>query len=107
MLDLGYQNDLENLSNKEIKQILSKFTIINLNQRVEKYLCKRFKTTNILNIAKDLNLLIVTKGKSGADFIYSNNLISKKLKTISKEIDPTGAGDAFFWTFIYEFIKNE
>lgn len=107
MLDLGYQNDLENLSNKEIKQILSKFTMINLNQRVEDYLFKRFKTTNILNIAKDLNLLIVTKGKSGADFIYNNNLISKKLKTISKEIDPTGAGDAFFGTFIYEFIKND
>ena len=106
MLDLGRTKDLENLSNKEIKQILSKFTMINLNQRIEKYLFKRFKTTKILNISKGLNLLIVTKGKSGADFIYNNKLVSKKLKVSTKEIDPTGAGDAFFGTFIYEFIKN-
>ena len=108
MLDLGWPNDLKNISNEGIKQILSKFTIINLNQRVEDYLFKRFNISNILDISKYLNLklLIVTKGKLGADFVYDSQLISKKLETYGKEIDESGAGDAFFGTFIYEFIEN-
>lgn len=108
MLDLGWPNDLESISNEEIKQILSKFTIVNLNQRVEDYLFKRFNISNILDISKYINLklLIVTRGNLGADFVCDNQLISKKLETRGKEIDSTGAEDAFFGTFIYEFIKN-
>jgi sugar/nucleoside kinase (ribokinase family) len=109
MMDIGYYNSLENLSNDEIIKLLSdKFTIINMNNRVERYLL------NILNISSielfkllKARMLIITRGKKGADFFFDNKIISKKLVNIGTQVDVSGAGDAFFAALIAEYINNK
>ena len=109
MLDLGQYFELENYSNQEIiKKIKNKFEFINVNERVEKYLKNRFSLKKIEEIFKLLQpkMIIVTRGKKGSDFVFNDRIINKELKDPQIEVDPTGAGDAFFAMFISEYIKN-
>lgn len=109
VIDLGQYFELEKLTIEDIIQKLNnKFDIINLNERVEKYLLKRFNVNNLLDIYNLFNpkLIIVTRGKKGADFVYNDNYFHYDLLNISQEIDSTGAGDAFFSVFISEYIKS-
>lgn len=109
MLDLGQYFELDSLSEDEIvKKIKDKFTIINLNERVEKYLLKRFnlKESKLLFSLFIPDLIIITRGKKGADFILNNTIITEKIEKVEEELDPTGAGDAFFSVFIGEYLKN-
>lgn len=109
MLDLGQYFELVNYSDEEIiKKIRNKFDLINLNERVEKYLKSRFsikKSEKLYNLLQ-AKMIIVTRGKKGSDFIYENKKITKELMNPEKEVDSTGAGDAFFSVFISEYIKN-
>ena len=109
MLDLGQYFELDNYSDEEvIKKIENKFDIINLNERVEKYLINRFSLNSLEDIYNILKpkMIIVTMGKKGADFIINNKKITKELSNPEVEIDPTGAGDAFFSVFISSYVKN-
>lgn len=109
MLDLGQYFELENYDdNAIIEMVKNKFDFINLNERVEKYLKKRFSVNSLEEIYDILNpkMIIVTRGKLGSDFVFNNNKITKYLDTPEVEVDPTGAGDAFFSVFISEYIKN-
>lgn len=109
MLDLGQYFELENYDDNAIIEIVkNKFDFINLNERVEKYLKKRFSVNSLEEIYDILNpkMIIVTRGKLGSDFVFNNNKITKHLDTPEVEVDPTGAGDAFFSVFISEYIKN-
>ena len=108
-LDLGQYFELENYSNEEIiDKIKNKFDLINLNERVEKYLKNRFSIKSLEDIYNLLHpkMIIVTRGKKGSDFVFDNNIVAKKLNNPEVEVDPTGAGDAFFAVFISEYIKN-
>ena len=109
VLDLGQYFELEKMTDDEIiKHLRNKFNILNLNERVEKYLIKRFHVKNIIDIYRLINpeLLIVTRGKKGADFVYNCNLIKLNLENPSNEVDPTGAGDSFFSVFIAQYVLN-
>ena len=109
MLDLGQYFELDNYSDEEvIKKIENKFDIINLNERVEKYLLNRFSLNSLEDIYNILKpkMIIVTRGKKGADFIINNKKITKDLSNPEVEIDPTGAGDVFFSVFISSYVKN-
>lgn len=109
MLDFGQYFELDNYSDEEILgKIKNKFTIVNLNERVEKYLLLRFgydKTIDLNNLFNS-KLIIVTRGNKGADFILEKQLIHKELIEVYEEVDPTGAGDAFFSKFISAYIEN-
>lgn len=109
MLDLGQFFELEDYNDNEIlEKIKNKFDFINLNERVEKYLKKRFSIKSLEDIYNILHpkMIIVTRGKKGSDFVFDNNKVNKELSNPSIEVDPTGAGDAFFSMFISEYIKN-
>lgn len=109
MLDLGQYFELEDYNDKEIIQKMkNKFDIINLNERVEKYLKNRFSINSLEDIYNVLHpkMVIVTRGKKGSDFVFDDTKISKELRNPEIEVDPTGAGDAFFSMFIIEYIKN-
>ncbi len=109
MLDLGQYYELEKLDNNEIlNKLQNKFDIINLNERVEKYLINRFNLTNSKDIFDQIkpNLIIITRGKDDSDFICQDFKITMMLTNPAEEIDSTGAGDAFFAVFISEYIKN-
>lgn len=110
MLDLGQYFELENYTDEEIvNKIKNKFHLINLNERVEKYLKDRFSLKSLEEIYNLLNakMIIVTRGNKGSDFIFNNQVITKELISPSLEVDSTGAGDAFFSVFIVQYIKNK
>ncbi|MEG1142921.1 MAG: hypothetical protein RSE41_10865, partial [Clostridia bacterium] len=72
MIDIGQYFELEEFTNNQILEYINnKFKIINLNERVENYLIKRFNFNSIIEIYNLFNpeLLIVTRGKKGADFV--------------------------------------
>ena len=109
MLDLGQYFELEDYNDNEIiEKIKNKFDIINLNERVEKYLKNRFSKNSLEDIYNLLQpkMIIVTRGKKGSDFVFDNKKVKKELSNPEVEVDPTGAGDAFFSMFISEYIKN-
>lgn len=109
MLDLGQYFELEDYNDNDIvEKIKDKFDLINLNERVEKYLKNRFSIKSLEDIYNILRprMIIVTRGKNGSDFVFDNNKVNKKLSDPEVEVDPTGAGDAFFSMFISEYIKN-
>lgn len=109
MLDLGQYFELDNYNDEEIiKKLKNKFDIINLNERVEKYLKNRFSLNSLEEIYNILNpkMIITTRGKKGSDFVFDNNKVIKELTNPEEELDPTVAGDAFFAVFISEYVKN-
>lgn len=109
MLDLGQYFELEDYNDNDIiKKIKNKFDFINLNERVEKYLKNRFSIKSLEDIYNLLQpkMIIVTRGKKGSDFVFDNKKVKKELSNPEVEVDPTGAGDAFFSMFISEYIKN-
>ena len=109
MLDLGQYFELDNYTNEEIiEKLRNKFDFINLNERVEKYLKSRFSMDSLEDIYNLLHpkMIIVTRGKKGSDFVFDDNTVNKELNKPSIEVDPTGAGDAFFGIFISEYVKN-
>ena len=110
MLDLGQYFELDNYTDEEIiNKIKNNFDIINLNERVEKYLKTRYSLNTLEEIYNLLlpKMIIVTRGKKGSDFAIEHRVINKGLKSPTKELDPTGAGDAFFSVFICEYVKND
>ncbi len=110
MLDLGQSFEFDSDSEDEIiSKMNHKFDIINLNERVEKYLEKRFAIDTIEELYNLISpkLLIVTRGRIGSDFVWNQKKVMKRIETPVMELDPTGAGDAFFSVFITEYIKNQ
>lgn len=108
MLDIGNTNQLEKLENSKIDLLKNKIEILQLNERVVPYLIDRFGGTNVLDIYNFFQpkLMIVTHAKDGADFVFENTEYNKKLFNSAKELDATGAGDAFLSVFVKEYYKN-
>ena len=70
---------------------------------------QRFGIENLLSLFNMLSprFMIVTRGKDGADFVVENYIIHKTLIHCQREIDDTGAGDAFFSMFIEKYYEND
>ena len=108
VLDIGNSNRLEQLNDNQIIELKGKISLLQLNERVIPYLMQRFQYSNTLDIYELFKpkLMIVTRGKEGADFFFDNKKIQKKLKNSVEELDATGAGDAFFSIFIKEYFNT-
>lgn len=107
-LDCGYTKCFKNKSIIEVKKSFNKnYKIVNFNERVIKYLEKHYNFTclDIYNIIQP-ELMIITKGKRGSTLIYNGFIQEKTIETPTKEIDPSGAGDAFFSEFIKEYLNS-
>ena len=52
-------------------------------------------------------LLIITKGKKGCTIVLNGEVIEKEIENPEKEVDVSGAGDAFFSEFIVAYLENE
>lgn len=110
IIDLGQYFELEKLTNEEIiNKITNKFEIINLNERVSKYLNKRFEFNDDLELYRFLkpNFMTITKGEKGAIFIYDDIKYEFKLNKVGKVVDSTGAGDGFISSIIRDWVKND
>lgn len=108
ILDIGNSNRLHNLSDEQINQLKNKMEIIQLNDRVVSYLMKRYKFNDSLEIYDLLKpkLMIITKNRDGAEFIYDGEKYIRSLDKIEEEVDATGAGDAFLSVFAKEYYEN-
>lgn len=107
-IDIGYLGNLMYMSLDEITSLLAnRFEIINMNNRVYDYLRKKFSIDS-LDLYELLNpkILLITKGKKGADIIYNGILEEKIIEDPVKEVEVSGAGDAFFSEFIRTYLEN-
>ena len=110
LLDLGNFDEFSELNKLEIiEKIANKFRIINLNERVEKYLIDKLECNNTLELSKifKAQLLIVTRGIKGNDFVYDGNRYFFPVENVINEIDDSGAGDAFFSVIIKNWLNNK
>ncbi|MBR6137017.1 MAG: hypothetical protein IKH54_07880 [Bacilli bacterium] len=109
LIDLGISKEFDELSKDEIiKKISNKFEIVNLNERVEKYLIEKLNCTDSIGLSKIFNskLLLITRGKRGNEFVFNNKKYIFPLKEVIEEVDDSGAGDAFFSTIIKNWANN-
>lgn len=107
-LDIGYLGNLRFLSLDEIIDMIeSRFIIINMNERVYDYLKKKFSidSQDLYDYFK-CEVLIITRGKRGADIIYNDEFEKKEIENPSVEVDTNGAGDAFFSEFIHTYLEE-
>ena len=109
IIDIGNINYLKNLSYNQIFELQNKFEIMQLNERVAVYLMNMFHFNNLLELYNLLSpkLLVITYGNKGAIFIHDNYIIEKSLTHVSKEFDPTGAGDAFLSVLVRYYYDQE
>lgn len=108
-IDIGYLGPLMYASFQELKELLgSRFEIINLNERVYNVLKKKFEIDSMdLYDALKPKVLIITRGKRGADILFNGDFLKKEVDTPAVEVDSSGAGDAFFSVFIHEYLSRE
>ena len=110
VIDIGYTEGLESLSTEQINEMIKyKFNYIQLNERVAKYLVARFnlKNNKELNELFCANMIIITYGKRGVEFVVNNKSYVYCMKNPAKEVDSTGAGDLFYSIVIEHIIQAD
>lgn len=105
-IDLGYVNSIMYKSLDELVEMLAnRFKIINLNERVYDFIKRKFAIDSMdLYTMLNPDILIITRGKRGADIIVQNEFFKKEVDLIN-EVETSGAGDAFFAEFIRTYIE--
>ena len=109
IIDIGQYFEFENLSKENIINKLNNgFEIINFNERVSNYLLDRLNLKNNIELYNLLKakLVTITRGENGSIFIYNSKEYKFNLKDNGNVIDPSGAGDAFLSSIIFDYIKN-
>ena len=96
------------MKDEQISNLKNKFEILQLNERVVPYLMQRFECKSLSDVYNLFTpkLLIVTHAKDGAEFVFDDKVYSKKLVNPTKELDATGAGDAFLSVFVKNYYDN-
>ena len=102
------QEEYNKVPLQKLGRILKHATYIHVN---EKQLFNITKLSSIksavIAVAKQgPDIVIVTKGKSGAEVFSSDRWVQIPTVTAQK-IDPTGAGDAFFAGFLSDYLRNK
>lgn len=108
-LDIGYDYDIRYRSLDELTDIIAnRFEIINMNNKVFRTFKNKFMLDelDIYELFKP-KLLIITKGKKGCTIVLNGEVIEKEIENPEKEVDVSGAGDAFFSEFIATYLENE
>lgn len=108
-LDIGHIRFIEHFSKQYLTSFFRNGNLVQLNNNVAPLLFERLQISNEFDLFNllDLDLLIVTKGKNGATFIFKENgglvSIDKSPEIIAEVVDSSGAGDAFFATVIKQY----
>lgn len=110
-LDLGQTASFRYISLSKLKEMLArKYYIVNLNERVAKYLLTRFGYNEYKELKQIFltDMLIITKGKEEIEiFVKDINYILKNENINYTEKDPSGAGDLLFSHYIVANILRE
>lgn len=108
-LDIGHYRFIEHFSKQYLTEFFKNANLVQLNHNVYNLLFERLQIKNEFELFDllGLDLLVVTKGKQGATFIFKENnefkMINQSPEVIAKVVDSSGAGDAFFATVIKEY----
>lgn len=112
-LDFGHIRFFEHFTKQYLTHFLELANFIQINDNVTALLFERLGIQNETELFEkfSLNLLVVTKGKRGASFIFNENNQTKTLDLTPSKIiqatDTSGAGDAFFSTVLREYAYTE
>lgn len=108
-LDIGHVRFIEHFSKQYLINFFKNGNLVQLNNNVAPLLFERLQIENEFELFDllDLDLLVITKGKKGASFIFKENdefvCVDKSPEVIAEVVDSSGAGDAFFATVINEY----
>ena len=110
-LDLGHIAAFRYISLSKLKEMLTrKYYIVNLNERVAKYLLTRFGYNEYKELKQIFltDMLIITKGKEEIEiFVKDISYVLKNDNINYTEKDPSGAGDLLFSHYIVANILRE
>ena len=110
-LDLGHIAAFRYISLSKLKEMLTrKYYIVNLNERVAKYLLTRFGYNEYKELKQIFltDMLIITKGKEEIEiFVKDISYVLKNENINYTEKDPSGAGDLLFSHYIVANILRE
>ncbi|MCI9287144.1 MAG: carbohydrate kinase family protein [Clostridia bacterium] len=112
-LDIGHYRFIEHFSKQYLTEFFKNANLVQLNNNVCDLLFERLQVKNEFELFDllGLDLLVITKGKKGAAFIFKENnefkMINQSPEIIAKVLDSCGAGDAFFATLIKEYAYAE
>ena len=110
-LDLGHIAAFRYISLSKLKEMLTrKYYIVNLNERVAKYLLTRFGYNEYKELKQIFltDMLIITKGKEEIEiFVKDISYVLKNENINYNEKDPSGAGDLLFSHYIVANIIKE
>lgn len=112
-LDVGHIRFFEHFTRQYLTSFFSMAQFIQINDNVTDLLFERFSVQNEIEFFKlfHFDLLILTKGKKGATFIFYENgqikTVDKHPKIIVDMVDSSGAGDAFFSKALQQYAYTE
>lgn len=110
--DIGYISHLRYASKNAISVLFQNtFDFLQITEKVAKFLCKKFNF-NELELFNFLGVkyLNITKAEKGAEIFYlkEQEIQHFSIPAVSTNlVDTSGAGDAFFSTFIKYLAKNQ
>lgn len=111
-LDVGHIRFFEHFTKQYLISFFKSASYIQLNENVIDMLYDRLNVhseTDFFNLL-NLDLLVLTRGKRGATFVFKNNgvvkTINKTPQVLVNSIDTSGAGDAFFSTMVREYAYS-
>jgi adenosine kinase len=84
----------------ELRAIISKANALTVNDYEASMLCSKLEIDEA-TLAKQLPVLIITRGALGSTVFQEGKAISVAVAPISKAIDPTGCGDAYRAGLLY------
>lgn len=112
-LDIGHIRFIEHFTKQYLTMFFKTANLIQLNETVKPLLFERLQIQNEFDFFNllDLDLLVVTKGKKGATFIFKEDnklkVIDKEPEVIAEVVDSSGAGDAFFASVIQGYAYTD
>lgn len=112
-LDIGHIRFFEHFSRQYLLNFFKKADFIQLNENVLALLFERLRVKSLIELFELIqpDLLVLTKGKRGAEYVFKeNNEIKVSFETpkiIVDIVDSSGAGDAFFSTTLREYAYAE
>ena len=112
-LDVGHIRFFEHFSRQYLLNFFKTADYMQLNESVIDMLYERLNVhseAELFNLL-DLDLLVLTRGKRGATFVFKENdivqTIHKRPEILVSAVDTSGAGDAFFSTMVREYAYSD
>lgn len=112
-LDIGHIRFFEHFSRQYLLNFFKKADFIQLNENVIALLFERLRVKSLVELFNLLkpDLMVLTKGKRGAEYVFKENgevkVNFESPKIIVDIVDSSGAGDAFFSTTLREYAYTD